>query len=87
MALHGWKYLHGADGTPAGQPAGPPYRTILASSIHVGAGSDAGDIAMLDPRFDIYYMVTGKDCTGALINAGEQVTREQALRMYTADNG
>jgi hypothetical protein len=32
-------------------------------------------------------MVTGKDCTGALINAGEQVTREQALRMYTADNG
>jgi predicted amidohydrolase YtcJ len=32
-------------------------------------------------------MVTGKDCTGALINSGEQVTREQALRMYTADNG
>ena len=32
-------------------------------------------------------MVTGKDCTGLLINSGEQVTREQALRMYTADNG
>ncbi len=87
MALHGWKYLQGAEGTPAGQPAGPPYRTILESGAHVGAGSDAGDIAMLDPWFNIYYMVTGKDCTGALINAGEQVTREQALRMYTADNG
>jgi len=87
MALHGWKYLQGAEGTPAGQPAGPPYRTILASGIHVGAGSDAGDIALLDPWFDIYYMVTGKDCRGALINAGEQVTRQQALRMYTADNG
>ena len=87
MALHGWKYLQGGQGTPAGQPAGPPYRTILESGIHVGAGSDAGDISMLDPWFEIYYMVTGKDCTSALINTGEQVTREQALRMYTADNG
>jgi predicted amidohydrolase YtcJ len=87
MALHGWKYLQGGQGTPAGQPAGPPYRTILESGIHVGAGSDAGDISVLDPWFEIYYMVTGKDSTGALINAGEQVTREQALRMYTVDNG
>ena len=87
MALHGWKYLQGGQGTPAGQPAGPPYRTILQSGIHVGAGSDAGDISMLDPWFEIYYMVTGKDSTGAMINTGEQVTRQQALRMYTADNG
>jgi predicted amidohydrolase YtcJ len=87
MALHGWKYLQGGQGTPAGQPAGPPYRTLLESGIHVGAGSDAADISILDPWYEIYYMVTGKDCTGALINAGEQVTREQALRMYTADNG
>jgi len=87
MALHGWKYLQGGQGTPRGQPAGPPYKTILESGIHVGAGSDAGDISVLDPWFEIYYMVTGKDCTGALINSGEQVTREQALRMYTADNG
>ena len=87
MALHGWKYLQGGQGTPAGQPAGPPYRSILESGIHAGAGSDAGDISVLDPWYEIYYMVTGKDCTGALINSGEQVTREQALRMYTADNG
>lgn len=87
MALHGWKYLQGSQGTPAGQPAGPPYHTILETGIHVGAGSDAGDISILDPWFEIYYMVTGKDCTGALINSGEQVTRQQALQMYTADNG
>jgi predicted amidohydrolase YtcJ len=87
MALHGWKYLQGSQGTAAGQPAGPPYHSILESGVHVGAGSDAGDISVLDPWFEIYYMVTGKDCTGALINSGEQVTREQALRMYTADNG
>jgi predicted amidohydrolase YtcJ len=87
LALHGWKYLQGGQGTPAGQPAGPPYRTILASGIHAGAGSDAGDISVLDPWYEIYYMVTGKDSTGALINSGEQVTREQAIRMYSADNG
>ncbi len=87
MALHGWKYLQGSQGTPPGQPAGPPYRTILESGIHAGAGSDAGDISVLDPWFEIYYMVTGKDCTGALINSGELVTREQALRMYTTNNG
>lgn len=87
MALHGWKYLQGGQGTPAGEPAGPPYRTILESGIHAGAGSDAADISVLDPWFEIYYMVTGKDCTGALINSGEQVSRDQALRMYTADNG
>jgi predicted amidohydrolase YtcJ len=86
MALHGWKYLQGSQGTPAGQPAGPPYRTILESGIHVGAGSDAGDISVLDPWFEIYYMVVGKDCTGAPINSGEQITRQQALRMYTVDN-
>lgn len=86
MALHGWHYLGGVrPGSPL--PAGPPYRTILESGIHVGAGSDAGDIAVLDPWLNIYYMVTGKDCTGALINNGEQVTRQQALEMYTADNG
>jgi predicted amidohydrolase YtcJ len=86
LALHGWKYLQGRQGLPANIPAGPPYRTILQSGIHVGAGSDGGDISEIDPWFDIYYMVTGKDITGELINGGEQVTREQALRMYTADN-
>lgn len=86
LALHGWRYLGGAPPHSNG-PAGPPYRTVLASGIHVGAGSDAGDFAVLDPWLDIYYMVTGKDVTGALINAGEQVTRAQAMTMYTADNG
>jgi predicted amidohydrolase YtcJ len=35
----------------------------------------------------IYYMVTGKNASGTLINAGQQLTRLEALRLYTADNG
>jgi predicted amidohydrolase YtcJ len=85
LALHS-RYL-GACRPGVVAPVGPPYRTILASGIHVGAGSDAGDFEVLNPWLDLYYMVTGKNCNGELINPGEQVTREQALHMYTADNG
>jgi len=72
----------------AGQPgAGPPLRMILDSGIHVGAGSDSAQISTLDPWLMIYYMVTGKNAAGQLVNAGQQITREEALRLYTAENG
>jgi hypothetical protein len=32
-------------------------------------------------------MVTGRSSDGALINAGQQLTRLEALRLYTAENG
>ncbi len=35
----------------------------------------------------IYYMVTGKNAAGILINPGQTLTRMEALRLYTADNG
>jgi hypothetical protein len=31
--------------------------------------------------------VTGQNAAGTLINAGQQLTRLEALRLYTADNG
>jgi predicted amidohydrolase YtcJ len=31
--------------------------------------------------------VTGKNSSGVLINAGQQLTRMEALRLYTAENG
>jgi predicted amidohydrolase YtcJ len=81
IAVHPFGYL-------AGQPgAGPPLRMILDSGIHVGAGSDAAQISTLDPWLMIYYMVTGKNAAGQLVNAGQQITREEALRLYTAENG
>jgi predicted amidohydrolase YtcJ len=35
----------------------------------------------------ISYMVTGRSSDGMLINAGQQLTRMEALRLYTAENG
>src|SRR4029453_11058002 len=67
--------------------AGPPLRTIVDSGIHVGAGSDSAQISTLDPWLIIYYIVTGKNSSGGLVNAGPQLTRMEALRLYTAENG
>jgi predicted amidohydrolase YtcJ len=81
IAVHPFEYLAGAAG------AGPPMRLIVDSGIHVGAGSDSAQISTLDPWLMIYYMVTGKNAAGVLINAGQTLTRMEALRLYTANNG
>jgi hypothetical protein len=82
VAVHGWLYL---SGTPTN--GGPPFRTIVDSGIHVGAGSDAAAVSVFDPWLEIYYMVTGKNSAGELINSGQQLTRMEAIRLYTAENG
>jgi predicted amidohydrolase YtcJ len=81
IAIHPFEYLAGTPG------AGPPVRMILDSGIHVGAGSDSAQISTLDPWLMIYYMVTGKNAAGVLINPGQTLTRMEALRLYTANNG
>jgi predicted amidohydrolase YtcJ len=81
IAVHPWRYLNG---TNAG---GPPLRMILDSGIHAGAGSDSAQISTLNPWNMIYYMVTGKNVAGLLVNAGQQITRDEAIRLYTVNNG
>jgi predicted amidohydrolase YtcJ len=81
MAIHPFTYLAGGPG------AGPPLRTILDSGIHAGAGSDSAQISTLDPWLMIYFMVTGKNSSGVLINQGQTLTRMEALRLYTSENG
>jgi len=66
--------------------AGPPFRTLLASGIRMGAGTDGGVVGPLNPWLSIYYMVTGKDAGGEVIIPGEQIGRKDALRLYTAAN-
>jgi predicted amidohydrolase YtcJ len=81
IAVHPFAYLAGGPG------AGPPLRTIVDSGVHVGAGSDSAQISTLNPWLILYYMVTGKNSSGVLINQGQTLTRTEALRLYTADNG
>jgi len=80
IAVHPFQYLAGGRG-------GPPLRTIVDSGIKVGAGSDSAQISTLNPWNMISYMVTGRSSDGVLINAGQQLTRMEALRLYTAENG
>lgn len=81
IAVHPFQYLGG------GTNGGPPLRMIVDSGIHVGAGSDSAQISTLYPWNMIYYMVTGKNAGGVLVNAGQQLTREEAIRLYTVENG
>jgi predicted amidohydrolase YtcJ len=83
IAIHPFKYLSDS----ADVNAGPPVRMILDSGVHAGAGSDAAQISTLNPWNMIYYMVTGINAGGHLVNAGQTVTRQEALRLYTASNG
>lgn len=34
-----------------------------------------------------YYATAGKNALGNMINAGQQITREEVLRLYTSENG
>ena len=81
VAVHPFRYLSG------GTSGGPPLRMIIDSGIHVGAGSDSAQISTLNPWNMIYYMVTGKNVAGNLVNGGQQITREEAIRLYTVNNG
>lgn len=80
VAVHPFQFLAGGRG-------GPPLRTIVDSGVKVGAGSDSAQISTLNPWLVIAYMVTGRSSDGTLINDGQQLTRAEALRLYTAENG
>ena len=60
-----------------------PFRDIVDSGIHAGASSDSSNIAPMNPWLHIYYMVTGRNAIGRLVNDGQQITRLEALRLYT----
>ncbi|MPZ27211.1 MAG: amidohydrolase family protein [Micromonosporaceae bacterium] len=82
LSLTGWRYL-------AGSPSsnGPPFRMIVDSGIHAGMSSDGMQIAPMNPWLHMYYASTGRNARGELINDGQQISRREVLRLYTADNG
>ena len=63
--------------------AGAPFRDIIDAGVTAGAGSDGRAIGPLDPWQGIHYMVTGETISGSLVNDGQQISRLEALRLYT----
>jgi len=69
-----------------GANSGPLYRTLFDSGIRLGAGSDGALGGPINPWLSIYYMLSGKDSGGLLVNQGQTLTRLEALSLYTRDN-
>ena len=65
---------------------GAQFRTILDHGVTAGIEGDGVHIATLNPWWHIKYAVTGVNALGELINDGEQISRQEALRLFTRDN-
>lgn len=80
IGAHGQPYLR-----PSGDAGGPPWRTIIESgAVALGGGSDGARISPFNPWSMIYYMVTGVNAQNKLVNDGQQITRQQALKLYAS---
>ena len=65
---------------------GAPFRTIVDHGIQVGIHGDGVHIAPLNPWSHIYFAATGINSFGAQVNGNQQLTREEALRLFTRGN-
>ena len=66
--------------------AGPPFRTIFDHGIQVGIHGDGAHIAPLSPWPHIYFATTGVNSFGDKVNSDQQLTRAEALRLFTKHN-
>jgi predicted amidohydrolase YtcJ len=80
--LGGWRYISGT-----AQQNGPPFKLLKDSGIPMGMSSDGMQISPMNPWLGLYYVITGKNARGDLINAGQTLERNDALKLYTATNG
>jgi predicted amidohydrolase YtcJ len=49
--------------------------------------SDGMQIAPMNPWIHMYFATTGINARGVLINPNQQITRQEALSLYTRQNG
>src|SRR6185436_8843100 len=70
-----WTYL--------GNAGGPPFRRIVDTGIHAGVGTDSTNVSAFDPWLSLFYMTTGRNVAGMLTNDGQQISRTEAIRLYT----
>ena len=65
---------------------GPPFRMILDHGIQAGIHGDGVHIAPLNPWLQIYFATTGVNSFGDRVNGDQQITRQEALRVFTRGN-
>jgi predicted amidohydrolase YtcJ len=65
---------------------GPPFRTIVDHGIQTGIHGDGVHIAPLNPWLQIYFATTGVNSFGAKVNGDQQITRQEAVRLFTRGN-
>ena len=82
VSLTSWRYLAG---TP--EQNGPPFRMIVDNGIPCGMSSDGMQIAPMNPWLHMYYATTGLNARQVPINKGQVITRQDVLKLYTANNG
>ncbi|PZF82028.1 amidohydrolase [Jiangella anatolica] len=83
VSMSGFRWLQG---NPGPNPAGPPFRMIVDSGIPAGLHEDGVHIAPHNPWYALHYATTGLNALGQQINAGQQLTRQEALHAYTRAN-
>jgi predicted amidohydrolase YtcJ len=62
----------------------PPLRKLLAAGVPVAAGTDATRVAGYNPWASLSWLVTGKTVGGVRIYDDNRLSREEALRLWTA---
>lgn len=72
--------------TPPASPVGPLFPQMIDSGIRLGLHEDGVHIAPHNPWFGLHYATTGLNVVGTQINAGQQISRQQALYLYTRGN-
>jgi hypothetical protein len=65
---------------------GAPFRTIVDHGIKAGIHGDGVHIAPLNPWLHIFFATTGLNSLGARVNGDQQLTRQEALRLFTREN-
>jgi predicted amidohydrolase YtcJ len=79
LNIQGYGYIRAA-----GANSGPPFQSLVASGIPLGAGTDATVVGPMDPWLMMYFMTTGNNNAGQFSGmVGQNISRLQALQMYT----